>query len=128
MNCKHGISILLSGFTSSTQLPSLLFLRDSTSWHVHFVWYGASDISLGLAGGPQDSPIEMASDKFLDTGLALSVEVLEFVHGRELLDIQTVRSHNIWMWVQRKKWKEGGNLVYLMILIMLKLERAIKIY
>lgn len=40
----------------------------------------------------------MASDKFLDTSFALGMEILEFMHSRELLDIQTIGSHNIWIW------------------------------
>jgi hypothetical protein len=34
--------------------------------------------------------VEMSSDEIIDLLLGLDVEVLEFVHGSELLDIETV--------------------------------------
>lgn len=41
-------------------------------------------------------PIKMATHKLLDSGLALSMEVLELMHGRELLHIQSIGGHDIW--------------------------------
>lgn len=40
----------------------------------------------------------MAPHKLLDSSLALSMEVLELMHGRELLHIQSIGRHNIWDW------------------------------
>lgn len=42
-------------------------------------------------------PIEVSSDKLLDAGLAGGVQVLKLMHGRELLHIQTVWGHHIWI-------------------------------
>lgn len=42
-------------------------------------------------------PIEVSSDKLLDTGLAGGVQVLKLMHGWELLHIQTIRGHHIWI-------------------------------
>lgn len=41
-------------------------------------------------------PIKMAPHKLLDPSLALSMEVLELMHGGELLHIQPIGRHNIW--------------------------------
>lgn len=36
-------------------------------------------------------PVEMTPDEVVDLLLGLDVEVLELVHGGELLDVETVR-------------------------------------
>jgi hypothetical protein len=40
--------------------------------------------------------IEMTSDKVVNLLLGLDVEVLEFVHGSELLDVETIGEDTIW--------------------------------
>ena len=40
----------------------------------------------------------MSSDELLDATLAFSVEVLELMHGRELLHVQTIGSDDVWVW------------------------------
>lgn len=43
----------------------------------------------------------MAPHKLLDSSLALSMEVLELMHGREFLHIQSIGGHDIWDWGRR---------------------------
>ena len=40
--------------------------------------------------------VEMASNKVVNFRLRLDVKVLELVQGRELLDVQAVRCHEVW--------------------------------
>jgi len=40
--------------------------------------------------------IEMTSDEIVNLLLGLNVEVLEFVHSSELLDVKTVGEDTIW--------------------------------
>lgn len=41
-------------------------------------------------------PVKVASDKLVDLLLGHRVQVLELVHGRELLHVQTVGQHAVW--------------------------------
>ena len=50
-------------------------------------------------------PVEVSSDELLDAILAFGVEVLELMHGRELLHVQTVGSDDVW--VRGKGGREG---------------------
>ena len=45
--------------------------------------------------------IEMASDEVVDLVFRLLVQVLEFMHSRELLDVQSVRQNPIWFALQQ---------------------------
>ena len=50
-------------------------------------------------------PVEVSSDELLDAILAFGVDVLELMHGRELLHVQTVGSDDVW--VRGKRGGEG---------------------
>lgn len=50
----------------------------------------------------------MSSDELLDAVLALSVQVLELMHGRELLHIQPIWSNNVCV-RKKSRWREEGN-------------------
>lgn len=50
-----------------------------------------------------DSPVEMSPDEFLNSILALSMEVLKLVHGGELLNIEPVRSDDVCVQGRKKE-------------------------
>lgn len=50
-------------------------------------------------------PIKVAPHKLLDSSLALSMEVLELMHGGELFHIQPIGGHDIWGWGRRSMFQ-----------------------
>lgn len=49
----------------------------------------------------------MSPDELLDASLALGVQVLEFVHSRELADVEAVGGHQIWGGRHNDTWGGG---------------------